>query len=329
MIAEWDRGEVAVLTAAFSRAPSVHNSQPWLLELDGRAARVLERVDIALPRHDRLGRDRLISCGAAVTTVRVAVRQLGWAAPWRQFPDPTRPEVVARIDAGGRREPTETDLAVYRAIPNRHSHRGAFTPDPVDAALLCALRDQALEDTPRAAAVRILHAPGDTGDLARVLARSALVFRHDHAYQRELAAWRGGADDGLPSAGGTPTLPWTGLVDEHTAVPDDDVLAARLARESYLLITTTGDGRSDHLAAGMVTQQLWLGAVAAGLAGSVLTQPLHVPEARKSLIRRLDLSGYPQLLLRVGHPAEVPAPSRRRSTDDLIRVTSEESGRPG
>ncbi|SDC21459.1 Acg family FMN-binding oxidoreductase [Actinokineospora iranica] len=312
----WEPGEVAVIAAAMSRAPSVHNSQPWALELRERAAEVHERVDLALPRHDPLGRDRLISCGAALTNVRLAVRRLGYRAEVTEFPDPGRPGEVGRVVAGARAEPTGRELALYRAIRARHSHRARFGPERVAPAVLGEVVDTV--DVP-GVGVRAVR-PEDVPALAHVLVYSASVVQHDRAYQRELAAWTAKGhqtDDGLvPAAAGT--LPWAGLVDERTALPDEDVLGRRLSAETEVLITTVDDGPVDHLRAGIALEELWLAATAAGLAASVITQPLHLPEARAGLIERLDLAGYPQALLRVGQRTEIAAPSARRPFTALI-----------
>ncbi|GAA3044210.1 Acg family FMN-binding oxidoreductase [Actinokineospora globicatena] len=303
----WTGDEVAVLAAVLAAAPSVHNSQPWSLRLAGRTATVFERAEVSLPQHDPTGRDRLISCGAAVANLRLAVRELGWTAPWRQFPDAAAPGAVARVEAGERSAPTETETAEYRAIARRRSHRGPFADKPVAPALLRTLLDTAADVRVPGVVAHTLGGDDHT-HLARVLSHSALVLRDDRAYQRELAAWRGAA--GIATGDASWSLPWAGLVDRATPVPDDAVLAERLAGESYLLVGTTGDGRGDHLRAGMLTQRLALAAVAAGLACSIMTQPLHVPEARAGLIERLRLAGYPQVLLRLGYAARPPRPPR-------------------
>ena len=66
--------QLGVLARAVSRAPSVHNSQPWQLLVRGTEVDLLERRDVALRRHDPSGRDRLLSCGAAATNLQLAVR---------------------------------------------------------------------------------------------------------------------------------------------------------------------------------------------------------------------------------------------------------------
>jgi hypothetical protein len=74
-------------------------------------------------------------------------------------------------------------------------------------------------------------------------------------------------------------------------------------RERFEVVVPRHDrtGR-DHLLAGMAMQRVWLTAVTHGLVASVLTKPLHLPDVRAGLIERLQLAGYPQLILRLGYP---------------------------
>ncbi len=97
-------------------------------------------------------------------------------------------------------------------------------------------------------------------------------------------------------------LPWAGLVRRSTAVPDVEIITDRLQRECLLLVETPDDGPLDQVRAGMAAQTAWLTATDARLVGSVLTQPLQLPEVRAGLVEALSLAGFPQLLLRLGHP---------------------------
>jgi nitroreductase len=112
---------------AATRAPSVHNTQPWVLELpDEGRAELYERLDRTLPRHDPLGRDRLISCGAALTHVLLAMRVLGWVPETTLFPEPdldrrgrrasdSRPRRTRRAREGG--QPQRTRAAWRPRLP--------------------------------------------------------------------------------------------------------------------------------------------------------------------------------------------------------------------
>lgn len=271
----WTADEEAFLAEAARRAPAAPGPHPWVLEADGHDVRVVERAEARLPRH---GRDRLISCGAAVANLRLATRVLGWAETWCHFPDAHRRDVVAVVRARRPAETTARDRALHAAIPLRHSHRGTFAGPPPAAARLGLL---AACDGMGVAVV-----PLDDVDatVTRLFAEAADRLGRDLAYRTELAAWTGSSDVRAMSGveGG-----W------------------RLA------VITTDDGPTDHLHAGLALQLTWLAATAAGLAASVTTQPLHVPEVRAGLIESAELPGFPQAVLRVG----VPAPPRLSGKD--------------
>jgi hypothetical protein len=298
----WTPGERGVVALAAEQAPSVHNTRPWVLQFhdDARGVSLFENLDRALPRHDPLGRDRLISCGAALTNVLLALRALGWVPELSLRPDRTRRDEVARIVARTRRAATDQELARQHAIPLRHSYRRPFLGTPVDPGTVRLLTAHGVDGVE----LRVLASFEETATLAKLLKHAALVLRADRAYQRELSAWT--AADEHPGVAEVPrriaTLPWAGLVRRSTAVPDVETLTDRLGRERLLLVQTPDDGPLDQVRAGMALQTAWLTAIDAGLVGSVLTQPFQLPEVRAGLVESLVLAGYPQLLFRLGHP---------------------------
>lgn len=302
----WTFGEKSLVAGAAALAPSVHNTQPWVLEFhDDHQVWLYERLDRALPRHDPLGRDRLISCGTALEHVLLAMRVLGWVPEMELWPDRTHPDQVARVTATGRCEMSEVDMSRYRAITGRRSHRKPFTPHPVsEAARRTLLGAHGVDGV----GLRVVSEPPEVAALAKLVNHSALVLRADQAYQRELNAWTTTVHDPFPGMGlstatrRTATLPWAGLVRRTTAIPDVGWLADRLSREFVVLVETPDDGPRDHVRAGLAAEQIWLTAVATGLAGSLLTQPFQLHEARAGLVEALSLNGFPQLLLRFGQP---------------------------
>ncbi|GLY69927.1 Acg family FMN-binding oxidoreductase [Amycolatopsis taiwanensis] len=293
----WSSSEVGVFARAVSHAPSVHDTQPWALEAHAEEAELYERFEAALPRHDPSGRDRTISCGAALTNLELAVRALGWDTEVSLFPEPDRPELVARVRAAGRKDTSETEVERYAAIFRRHSYREPFSLHPLSRGTLRALAG--VVDDP-GVRVRVIDPRTESSTLAELFDYAAGVLRADRAYQRELSTWTRGPSES--------TLPWGGLVRTDTRVPDTVTLTERLMREGILVVLTTDDGRRDHVLAGAAMQQVWLAAITRGLVASVLTQPLQLREVRAGLIGRLGLSEYPQLFLRVGNPVTAPEP---------------------
>ncbi|WIV53955.1 Acg family FMN-binding oxidoreductase [Amycolatopsis nalaikhensis] len=319
----WTAAETDVLVRSMMRAPSVHNTQPWLLEVEAAELRVRERAEPALPHHDPRGRDRAASCGAAVANLELAVRTLGRAVTIEFLPAGREPDLVARIAVGAEAAPTRKELHRYGAIARRASHRAPFegvaVPAPVVRKLVDAGGAPGVETRP----VR----PGrEVAVVARLLHYAAERFRSDSGYQRELSLWtirderahRHGV--GLPAsrvpAG---SVPWAGLVQRSTELPDTPDLEERLARETLLVFVTTDDARLDHVRAGYALERAWLAAVDFGLAAAVLTQPLHLEPVRSALCEDLGLTGFPQALLRIGYAAEADPPSPRRAVQEVLR----------
>ncbi|MFD5247674.1 Acg family FMN-binding oxidoreductase [Amycolatopsis sp. NPDC058340] len=318
----WTRAETEVLARTLLRAPSVHNTQPWRLDLDGDRLLLRERRDLALPEHDPRGRDRLISCGAALANVELAVRVLGYDPATRMFPEAGEPDIVAAIETTGRSAPSDVDLHRYSAIARRGSYRHPFSGRRVSREKIGDLIAAAAESGVEA---RLIHDELELSRVADLLEFAAEAYQHDLAYQRELALWTihdeqyhrhgvGLAASTLPAG----SLPWAGLVRPGTALPDRRVLQRRLAGETLLVFLTVDDGRFDHLHAGHALQDTWLEAVDDGLAGSVLTQPLHLPEVRSALTEDLELPGFPQAVMRFGYPTGLVTPSPRRAVDEVL-----------
>ncbi|WP_206797565.1 nitroreductase [Amycolatopsis sp. MtRt-6] len=301
--------QLGFLARAVSRAPSVHNSQPWQLRVRGTEVDLAVRPRTALRRHDPFGRDRLLSCGAALTDLELAVRALGrdCHVEYRDGGD-----VVATVTIGRPRPASARDFALYHAIPRRRSHRRAFFPGRVPGGVRAAVTVAG-----EATGVHLVE-PGRLDKLAELFGFATRVLRDDRGYQRELELWtahtHGGnaVGDGIPEDALSPeALPVAGLVRTATPVPDDVVLAGRPAAENLLIVCTDTDTRADHLAAGAALQRVWLTATVKALVGSVITQPLHLTGFRARLASELALPGVPQAIFRYGHPAGPAAPSPR------------------
>ena len=90
------------LIAMAARAPSVHNTQPWRFRVGEYAIELHADVRRKL-LVDPLGREMLISCGAALFGLRLAVRSLGYLPVVELFPDPARLRLLARVRLALRR----------------------------------------------------------------------------------------------------------------------------------------------------------------------------------------------------------------------------------
>lgn len=277
-------------------APSLHNSQPWRFRI--RAGRIDVYADPArlLPVLDPQGRELMISVGAAILTLRLALRQAGYLNDLQLFPEPG---VVARVTVTHPGPVSDELAALAEAIPHRHTNRLPFAHLPVPEKVLDKLRDAA-------------HAEGATLAVASPAARDAIlrlagaadrVLRARPGYRTELARWTGDTrHDGVPiwAAG-----PWDAL--EAVPIRDFAQLSGeprpRERFEPYpmiLVLATRGDDRASWVRAGQALQRVLLTATWHGVAATPIGQPVEVPEIRRRL---LDPAGglSVQMVLRIGY----------------------------
>jgi len=81
------------------------------------------------------GRDLLLSCGAALHHLVVALAGWGWSAQVDRFPDPENSHHLARVWPSTR-SPSAGPVALARAIPLRRTDRRRFSAQPVEQVLL-------------------------------------------------------------------------------------------------------------------------------------------------------------------------------------------------
>lgn len=311
-----------------TRAPSIHNTQPWIFVWDGQHLDLHADGTRRLEVVDPLGRQLLISCGAALLQARLALRGLGRTADVTLVPDPAAPNLLARIGVRARAEATPAldDWALLWAIPSRVTVRGAFDrrglADSVRADLVAAARREG-------AYLTFADAPDERARLARLIEIADRQQEAQARFREEIAAWvrPDDAPDGMP--------PWAtghGWLDTpgdfrlrnfdvgHAVAPRRTPRAGvRWDSPTIAILATPADAPRSWLAAGQALARVLLGATRAGVRASMLNQPLEVEGARGEV----SGDGYPQMLLRLGYaPAGRPTP--RRPVDDVLVVRAAE-----
>src|SRR5579875_1051440 len=78
-------------------APSVHNTQPWRLQLTGDRLNVYADRSRQLPVLDPSSRQLLISCGCAVMNARVSLAGGGAGVDVRRNPHPMHDDLLASL----------------------------------------------------------------------------------------------------------------------------------------------------------------------------------------------------------------------------------------
>jgi hypothetical protein len=315
---------VAAMLATAARAPSVHNTQPWRFAVGTHAIDLYADPARKL-RYDRAGREMLISCGAALFGLRLAVRELGYLPAVRLFPEPSRTGLLARVTLGPKAPVTAMERRMLAALPHRHTHRGAFDPGEVPASLLAGLQHDALAE---GATLALIDSPGTYAKLAALVAEAARMQDLNAAARAEILRWSRApgspARDGVPAAAFAPA---DAAVPGRLAQRDFDLgrhLGLLLAPgpdgpppAATAVLVTPGDSRADWLRAGQALHRVLAHAATAWVSASLQTQPLEFPAIRDLIQARLTLPGAAQMLLQFG-PAHSGMASPRRPVPDFL-----------
>jgi len=315
---------VSEMLATASRAPSVHNTQPWRFAVSPHAIDLYADTDRKLSQ-DRDGREMLISCGAALFGLRLAVRGLGHLPTVTLFSERSNPWLLARVALGPAAPVTEAERRMLAALPHRHTHRGAFDPGPIPAGLLPGLQHDALAE---GATLGLVETVGSYRKLADLAAEAARMQVHSAGARAEIQRWSrppgSPARDGVPAAAFGPTAP---AGPGRLAHRDFD-----LGRHDGLLppprpgepppvatavLVTAGDSRLDWLRAGQALHRVLAHASTVWVAASLHSGPLEIPVIRNLIRTQLVLPGTPQMLLQFG-PAHTSLASPRRPVPEFL-----------
>jgi len=174
----------ASLVVAATLASSAHNTQPWAFSVSD------DRIDVFADRGrtmgtmDALARDLQLSLGCAIENLALAAEAHGLTPIIDLQPDPQVADHVAAVDL---RPGKVTVSPLYRAIPERHTNRGAYAVEhrvPLDE--LSALSD--LTDAP-AVSFAWLTSPDQRDRFGRMTVDATVAILGDVDQARDDFAW--------------------------------------------------------------------------------------------------------------------------------------------
>ncbi len=307
-----------VLIARATDAPSSHNTQPWRfiasesgVELWADQQRVLKFND---PHH----RELTISCGCALLNLRVAAEEHAIEAHVVLLPQTETPDLLARITFS---TPTESSprLNLAEAIAKRHTYRKRYTATRMMQSDLILLAQHAATEHAQ------LHHFSDVRDREYV---ESLVIQADTkqwadpSWRKELALWMRSRRDNEGM-----TVPTLVLPVVRSLVRNIDMGGIVAGREpdlsqpspALLMLATDTDTVIDWLKSGQALQRVLLAAAQMGLQASYLNQAIQVQSTRPIVATLVAAGCCPQMLFRLGTPAQEVSVTPRRDASETMR----------
>jgi len=311
-----------------TRAPSVHNTQPWHWCVSGERVSLFADGSRQLEHADPDARDLVISCGAALHHLNVAAAARGWRARIRRMPNPYNDAQLANVSF--RPDPATPDaLAALDILTRRRTDRRRPSSWPVPRERLDELL--ALGPATGVTIVAVVSRQA-RAELLQILAEAEAAQRLNRRYVDEIVSWTGREDDaGIPASSllrrGSATdapmppsrFPSGSLTDHHADLQP--------VEPALLAICTSSDDTASRLRAGEALSAMLLKGSADGLAMVPLSQAIEVARTRHLLQHELlgDVA-CPQIIVQVGWALDageqVPLTPRRPVDDVLGDVAS-------
>jgi hypothetical protein len=320
-------------------APSPHNTQPWLVELDDADGVTLFcDLERTLPFTDPYNRQTTIGFGAFAEIYRLAAAQLGYVAEITRFPDGEPvprlgAQPIARIRLGARG--AAEDDALFAEITKRRTNRNEYAAPAPDAAAFAQLSESAgvgaawTSEAAEVAQLRDLIWRGFDREM-RTAGAGEETFKWLRFGRDEIARHRDGLSIDGPMI---PVLKTVGQLDRaHIVDPDSfgnrstasDWRRKAETAPAFIWLTTNGDAPSARFEAGRAYVRMNLTASRLGLALHPWSQTLQeyaemgdlYAEMRNTLGAGADETI--QMLARIGYAEDVP-PSPRRGLESIIQ----------
>jgi len=306
------------------RAPSVHNSQPWRWVVEDDAVHLFVDHHRTVPATDHSGREAIISCGAVLDHLRIAMTAAQYQASISRFPNPNNPSHLATIEFSPIDHVTEAQRNRAQAMLQRRTDRLPFVRPAYWHLFEPVLRSTFDED------VAMLDVLSDD-QRPRLVGASQLseaLRRDDPSYHVELQWWTSSfaLAQGMP-----PSALASDTERRRVDVARDFPVRSHQDRRpeihadwsQILVLSTPGDTRADVLRCGEVLSTVLLECTMAGMATCTLTHLIESKESRDIVGDLISQRGQPQVLIRVGiaPPLESPpAPTPRRPLDNVLEI---------
>ena len=179
-----DRETIHTVLSLATRAPSIHNSQPWRWRVGTQSLHLYADPERHLLNTDPDSRDLLLSCGASLHHAVVALAALGWQAKVHRLRNPAEPEHLAAIEVY-RHPASELDVTLAAAIPRRRTDRRLYNAWCVPDADIALMGARAARGGVMLRQVALLP------KLQHIVAQAVWLHATDHGY---LTEFRPGAE---------------------------------------------------------------------------------------------------------------------------------------
>lgn len=307
------------------KAPSGHNTQPWLFTKEDISICIEPDFNRALPIADPDNRELFISLGCAAETAMIASWFYGYHP--RLYIDSISESSKIKILLTKTEKADQSELFPF--IRSRQTTRNLYKITSIPTEDIEKLRTNVTETGVN---IHFFFGLNEIGQLVPFIIEANAIQMNNPVFIKELIKWMRFSEkeamqkgDGLYSAcTGIPSMGRMlgSFVLKNMVTPksENKRLVKQLEHTSAIaLFTTSGNDIEDWVKTGMAFQRFALICTKLGLSHSYINSPCQNIQVRDKMKNDLALGGFPQLLIRLGYSRKMPFSFRRRMIDVMLK----------
>jgi hypothetical protein len=307
------------------KAPSGHNTQPWLFAKEEDGICIIPDYSRSLPVADPEHRELFISLGCAAETAMKAARFYGYRPSLQIVASNKDCSILIALQ----RDDNIVQPELFSFINSRQTTRNLFDNKSIPGQDL-----ETMKTTVSDAGLNILFFTGqnEIQHFSHFIAEANVIQMGNPEFRNELIQWMRFSEkeamqkgDGLYAAcSGVPSmgrlLGSLVLKNFVTAKSENKRLLKQLKKSAAIvLLTSSSDNAEDLIKTGMAFQCFALTATKLGLSHSFINSPCQITRVREKMMNEMGLAGVPQLLIRLGYSPKMHFSFRRRINDVILK----------
>ncbi len=306
-----------------TKAPSGHNTQPWLFELYDDEIVISPNFTKSLPVVDADNRELFMSLGCAAENLCLAASAL-------QYDTEVKVDSIGNISVRLQKSTHITPDALFEQIEKRQTNRTRYNGKPIPEEIIGRILQQVQtsENKIYAWAKNTI----EFKQLTHFVLQGNILQMNDNAFKKELLSWirfnkkhSEITNDGISYAVmGAPNLPKPitefFVKSALNAKSQNKTDLKKINSSSHLLLLTGQENNiASWVATGRVLQRLLLLLAQNNIAVAYLNQPCEDRKLSTEMQTILPINGQiPQILLRIGYAKTMPY-SKRKAISEVIK----------
>lgn len=312
-----------------TKAPSGHNTQPWLFKICDSEIDIYPDFTKSLPVVDPDNRELFVSLGCAAENLCIAASYKGYRGNVSVTDDG-----VIKIKLS--KDSLNISSSLFPQIAIRQTNRSIYNGRIIHDDSIALLKN--IDAEPCIGVHFFKNGTPEYQVISEMVYKGNSIQMNNKKFKEELQQWmrynkkhQNETEDGLSYAVfGAPNIPRfiaksiiTGTINEKSQNKND---RKRIESSShYILLTTSKNTVEQWISLGRTLERILLKTTEMGISHAYLNQPNEVGGLSLEMAQKLNISNeYPTVLLRIGYGKKMPY-SRRKNIKSCILPAETES----